>query len=157
MGVKCDFIFLDSTYEGRWPVLSLTISSSQWQRMVSVLIIAKLTRGCRWSRNLEPNFCSGQDFNHKPLDWQSSKLSNIPQHLPVVRNQWKFQLPYRMLNEECHEQGRHQNILGVLDLGILHWFWVYFCAFICFYNRVAFIHLGLEPGKHSKYVQGHEC
>ena len=32
-------------YEGEWPVLSLTISSSHWQRVVSVLIIAELAKG----------------------------------------------------------------------------------------------------------------
>ena len=34
-----DFIFLATAYEGGWPVLSLTISSSHWQSAVSVLII----------------------------------------------------------------------------------------------------------------------
>ena len=39
-----DFIFLASAYELGWSVLSLTISSSHWQRTVSVLIIAELER-----------------------------------------------------------------------------------------------------------------
>jgi len=43
-----NFIFLALGYEGRWPVLSLTVSSSHWQYMVNVFITA---RGCRWSRN----------------------------------------------------------------------------------------------------------
>ena len=34
-----DFIFLASAYEGGWPILSLTVSSSRWQRTVSVFII----------------------------------------------------------------------------------------------------------------------
>ena len=43
--------------------------------LVSVLIIAELARGCRWNRNLEPNFCLGRDLNAEPLDWQSSTLT----------------------------------------------------------------------------------
>ena len=42
-----DFIFLALAYEGAWPVLSLTVSSSHWQCTVSVLIIAELARGCK--------------------------------------------------------------------------------------------------------------
>ena len=40
-----DLIFLASAYEGGWPVLSLTVSSSHWQCTVSVLIIDELARG----------------------------------------------------------------------------------------------------------------
>ena len=32
-----DFIFLASAYEVRWPVLSLSISSSHWRRLVKIL------------------------------------------------------------------------------------------------------------------------
>ena len=67
-----DFVFLASVCEGRWPVLSLIVSSSHWQCAVSILIIAAFARGCRWSRNLKPNFCFRWDLNPKPLDWQSS-------------------------------------------------------------------------------------
>src|SRR5688572_26057368 len=50
MGLRSvsDFIFLASVYEGGWPVLSLTVSSSHRQCSVSVLIIAELARWCRW-------------------------------------------------------------------------------------------------------------
>ena len=34
--------------------------------------------GRRWSRNLEPNFCSGRGLNPGPLDWQSSALITRP-------------------------------------------------------------------------------
>ena len=79
-----DFSFsLASAYELRWPVLSLTISSSHWQCIVSVLIIAELARGRRWSRNLEPNFCPGLDLIPEPLDWQSSTLLTKPPSTPV--------------------------------------------------------------------------
>ena len=77
-----DFIFLALAYEGRWPVLSLTISSSHWQCAVSVLIIAELTRGRRWSRNLEPNFCPGRDLNPEPHGWRSSTLTTGPPRNP---------------------------------------------------------------------------
>jgi len=39
-----DFVFLALAYEGRWPVLSLAISSSHWQCTVSVLILAELAK-----------------------------------------------------------------------------------------------------------------
>ena len=56
-----NFTFLATAYEDDgWPVLFLDISFSHLQCMVSVLIIAKLARGRRWSRNLEPNFCFGR-------------------------------------------------------------------------------------------------
>jgi len=32
----------------------------------------------RWSRNLEPNFCPGWDFNLWPLEWQSVTLTTKP-------------------------------------------------------------------------------
>ena len=40
-----DFIFLATANEGGWPVLSITVSSSHWQCVVRVLIIAGLARG----------------------------------------------------------------------------------------------------------------
>jgi len=40
-----NFIFLASAHGGGWPVLFVTVSSSHWQCMVSILIIAKLARG----------------------------------------------------------------------------------------------------------------
>src|SRR6218665_996941 len=36
--------------------------------MISVLITANMARGCRWSRNLKPNFCPGRDLKSEPLD-----------------------------------------------------------------------------------------
>jgi len=36
-----NFIFLASAYEGGWPVLSLTVSSSHWQSTVNVHIVAE--------------------------------------------------------------------------------------------------------------------
>ena len=71
-----DPIFLATAYEGGWPVLSLTVLSSYWQSAVSVLIIAELARGCRWSINLGPNFCPGRGLNPKLSGWQSSTLTN---------------------------------------------------------------------------------
>ena len=44
-------------------------SSSHWHCTVSVLIIAELARGRKWSRNLDPNFCPGRDLNHESFDW----------------------------------------------------------------------------------------
>ena len=73
-----DFIFSASANEGGWPVLSLTVSSSHWQCTVSVLIIAESARRCKWSRNLEPNFSSGQDLNLWPHVWRSSTLTTGP-------------------------------------------------------------------------------
>jgi len=49
-----DFICLASAYEGgRWPFLSLIVSSSHQQYTISVLIIAEWARGRKWDRNLE--------------------------------------------------------------------------------------------------------
>ena len=78
-----DFIFLASACEGDWPVLFLTISSSHWQNMVSVLIIAELARGCRCRRNLKPNLCPGWDLNPEMLKWQSSTLTIRPHHTRI--------------------------------------------------------------------------
>src|SRR6218665_2165267 len=36
----------------------------------------------RWSRNLELNFCPGQDLSPKPLDWQYSILTTKPPRMP---------------------------------------------------------------------------
>ena len=48
------------------------------QSAVSVLIVAELVRGCRWSRTLHPNICIGRDFNPEPLDGHSSTLTTRP-------------------------------------------------------------------------------
>src|SRR6218665_1705058 len=56
-------IFLATVHVGGWPVLSLNISSSHEQCAVSVLITAEFARGRRWSRNLDQNFCPGQNLN----------------------------------------------------------------------------------------------
>ena len=69
-----DFIFVATAYECGWPVLSLTISSSHWQCAVSVLIIAELARGRRWSIN----FCPGRDLNPGPHGWRSNTLTTGP-------------------------------------------------------------------------------
>jgi len=86
-----DFIFLATAYEGGWPVLSLTFSSSHLQCMFSVLIIAELARGRRWNRNLEPNFWPGRDLNPEPHDWQSSTLTTSLSELGKAQNPraWK--------------------------------------------------------------------
>ena len=73
-----DFIFLATAYEGGWPVLFLSVSSSYWQCAISVLIIAELARGRRWNRILNSNFCPGRGLNPEPYDWQSSTLTTRP-------------------------------------------------------------------------------
>ena len=65
-----DFIFLAMAYESRLPALSLAVSSFHWQCAVSVLIVAELARERRWSINLYPNFCPGQDLNPELHYWQ---------------------------------------------------------------------------------------
>jgi len=39
--------------------------------------------GCRWSRNLKPNFSVVDIFNPLPLDWMSNKLIST-QSVPVL-------------------------------------------------------------------------
>ena len=74
-----DFIFLASAYEGglALPVTVLfhAVSSAHWLFVVSVLIRDELTRGHRWSRNLESHVYPGADLNTRPLDWQLSTLT----------------------------------------------------------------------------------
>src|SRR6218665_2531793 len=48
---------------------------------VSVLIMAELARGRRWSRNLEPNFCPGRGLNPEPHGWQCSTLTTAQPRL----------------------------------------------------------------------------
>ena len=40
-----DIIFFAMTYDGKWPVLSLAVSSSHGQCTVSGLVVAELARG----------------------------------------------------------------------------------------------------------------
>src|SRR6218665_1594338 len=66
--------------------------------MVSVLIIAELAMGCRWSRNLQPNFCPGRNLN--------PESQSVIQHA----NHWAIEHPdacpsSRQANKdlnECH-------------------------------------------------------
>src|SRR5678816_1871320 len=50
MNCVSGFIFLASAYEGGWPVLSLAVLSSDRPCLISVFIIAELSRGHRWNR-----------------------------------------------------------------------------------------------------------
>src|SRR6218665_2888092 len=50
--------------------------------LLSVLIIAELARGRRWSRNLEPNFCPGRDSNPEPHGLTTLCHNKDDQHRP---------------------------------------------------------------------------
>src|SRR6218665_3869125 len=88
MGVKCKrFNFLSL---GLWRTGG---QSSLSHRLIfpltacdqcTVLLIAELTKGRMWNRNLEPSFCLGQGLNPEPHDWQSSTLTTILPRTPIV-------------------------------------------------------------------------
>ena len=86
-----DFVFSASAYEGGWPVLSHAISSSHWQCMVYVLIIARLARGCRWSRNIKSNFYPRGDLNP---NFSVDILECQPPHYTNVSS-WRKVCPLR--------------------------------------------------------------
>src|SRR6218665_2484726 len=99
-----DFIFLATAYEGGWPVLSLTVSFSHWQCAVSVQIIGELARGCRWNRNLKPNFCPGRGLNSEPHDWQSSTLTTrLPSATTRLEALANDQYSSFALQSKCHK------------------------------------------------------
>ena len=91
-----DFSFLATAYKGGWPVLSLTVSSSLWQCVVSVLIIGELARGRRLNVYLEPNFCPGRGLNLEPHDWHSSTLTTRLPH--VLFTAKKFRKHFGLIN-----------------------------------------------------------
>src|SRR6218665_2853720 len=70
-------IFLTIVYEGRWPILSLAVSSSNRQCTVSVLIIVELARGCKGGRYFEPYFFRGGDLNCRTFNSESSTLTTM--------------------------------------------------------------------------------
>ena len=55
-----DLMFLTSAYEGGWPVLSVTITSTHWQCRVDMPTQLSLSEG---SKYLKPNFCPGWTWN----------------------------------------------------------------------------------------------
>ena len=68
--IVSNLIFLSSTYEAVWPVLSLAVSSFQQQFLhtVSVFIIAWFSYGEVWSRNPKPIFSLYDQFVYTVVD-----------------------------------------------------------------------------------------
>lgn len=65
-------IFLALETEGRWPVLSLAVSSSHWQCMV---VHSLFRREYIAEQKSKTKFCSCRDVNPCPPHWQSSMLT----------------------------------------------------------------------------------
>ena len=79
-----DFIFLASAYEGEWPVLSLTVSSSHWQCVVSVLIIVELAVISYWWVTNKTNIASQQ---HQKQQQQKQQQQQQKQAFSIY-NSW---------------------------------------------------------------------